>query len=58
MPRPTFSFPALQRSALGAFVLATVLATAIAFGLSGTVVLASWLVPVETHEFSAPSVVD
>lgn len=58
MPSPALSFVTLQRSALGAFVLVTVLATAIAFGLSGTVALASWLVPVETHEFSAPSVVD
>ncbi|MFO0638691.1 MAG: hypothetical protein U0183_05710 [Polyangiaceae bacterium] len=58
MPRPALSFVTLHRSALGAFVLATVLATAIAFGLSGTVVLASWLVPDETHEFSAPTVVD
>jgi hypothetical protein len=58
MPRPALSFVAIHRSALGAFFLATALASVIALGLSGTVVLASWLVPEETHEFSAPSVVD
>lgn len=58
MPRPALSFVAIHRSALGAFLIATVLASAIAFGLSGTVVLASWLVPEVTHEAAAPSMVD